>query len=634
MYKRSMPICLNSVNKENMHIYLENLKKCKADRVFICGLNYIYLKTTELYTETERIRDIVSYFKNNGLEVGIWVDAFGHGGPLVGYEGDVKGSYTLIEGVDGKCAHTICPSDEKFVADYSEGIKRIASLSPDLIMLDDDFRVNGRMSYYLGCFCENHLKKFYSLVGEEIPREEIEKLITTGGKNKYRDAFFDMSADMLLGFAKKLRAAVDEVNPSIRLGASSPLCAWDFCGTTLNEIAKAFAGNTKPFARIAGAPYWSNNIIPVTEASRLEFYYGKNAGIELFAEGDTYPRPRYNVTSKGLEVFESIMVADGSGDGVLSYIFDYNQKPNYETGYVTRFAKNEDRRMKILNMASGKAPVGVRVFSVANKVRNYDMPSTVIKNSFRLFEGIRSFTPGAKILSQNSIPTCYEDTGYPALVFGENAKYVEISDLKNGAILDIRAANILQKRGIDVGLVSFEPKSFSNEYFVKNDDMVWAITHPHTQKITVNDNAKVESYFTPDNTPASYRYENANGQRFLVLAFDNFNFDGDFSGSYLCNYYRQEQLEDAVYYLSGKVLPAFVKKNPNLYNLCKKDEKGNLFIMLANVSIDDVYDAEVTLDNDYALADSFGFDGKIFGNKLIINQIVPYGITLLTLKLK
>ncbi|MBO7214353.1 MAG: hypothetical protein J6V66_02535, partial [Clostridia bacterium] len=587
-YKRSMPICFSAITKENIHEYLDMLKKCKADRVFICGLNYIYLKTTELYTETERIREIISYFKNNGLEVGIWVDAFGHGGPLVGYEGDVKGSYTLIEGIDGRCAHTICPSDEKFVADYSEGIKRIASLSPDLIMLDDDFRVNGRISYYLGCFCENHLKKFRLLVGEEVAREDIERLITTGGKNKYRDAYLDMIADMLLGFAKKLRKAVDEVNPNIRLGASSPLEGWDLSGTSLIEIAKAFAGNTKPFARIAGAPYWDNNVIAVSEAARLQFNYGKDKGVELFAEGDTYPRPRYNVASKGLETFEAIMIADGGGDGVLSYIFDYNQTPSYEPGYVTRFIKNEDRRLKIIEMAKNGKPVGVRVLNVAEKMRDFDMPKEVKKYSIRFFEELRSFTPGAKILSKNSIPTCFEDSGYPVLVFGENAKHVCVSDLKNGAILDIRSADILQKRGIDVGLVSFEPKAFSSEYYVKNDDEILAVTHPHTQKISVSENAKVETYFKPDNTPASYRYENANGQKFFVMAFDYFNFDGDFNANYICSYYRQEQLEDAIYYLSGKTLPAFIKKNPNLYNLCKKDENGNLFVMLANVSIDDV----------------------------------------------
>jgi flagellar biosynthesis protein FliR len=138
-------------------------------------------------------------------------------------------------------------------------------------------------------------------------------------------------------------------------------------------------------------------------------------------------------------------------------------------------------------------------------------------------------------------------------------------------------------------------------------------------------NAIIESYFLPDKTPASYRYENKDGLKFFVLAFNNFNLDGGFNANYLNNYYRQSGLINAITWLSGKKLPVTVTKNPNLYVLASKDEQGNCSIAFANVSIDDVYDEFIYLDGNYALAESIGFDGEFLGDKIKVNRIEPYG---------
>jgi UDP-N-acetylmuramoyl-L-alanyl-D-glutamate--2,6-diaminopimelate ligase len=66
-------------------------------------------------------------------------------------------------------------------------------MHPDLIMLDDDFRLNSR-GYYMGCFCKLHLQKYYEMVGEVIPPEQLEQKIFGGGKNKYRSAYMALSA--------------------------------------------------------------------------------------------------------------------------------------------------------------------------------------------------------------------------------------------------------------------------------------------------------------------------------------------------------------------------------------------------------------------------------------------------------
>lgn len=629
----SIPIGLQSVNEENMHAYLSALKKCKANRVFLYGLGLTYLKTSKLYTETESIKRIVKYFKDNGLEVGIWIDALGHGAPLQDDLAKQCENFTKIKGIDGKTAgHALCPSDKNFINAYADGIKLIATLEPDLIMLDDDFRINGRGAYYLGCFCDDCYKRYCEHVGETLTNEQIEKLITTGEKNKYRDAYLDLMGEALLNFAKSMRSALDTVNPNIRLGTCTNIEALDAGGISLIERALAFAGNTKPFARICCAPYWDKNVIGAVEASRMQFAYGKNFDIELFAEGDTYPRTRYNTSSKVLELFEMMLNADGVGDGTLSYLFNYQLGMEYEPGYYTCFVKNQEMRSKIFELFDGKTAVGVRVFNELRKIRNYSMPNTLIENSFKRFCNMPILVPGKCVLSQNSIPTCYAESEYPVLVYGENAKYIDLSLLKNGAILDACGAKILKERGVDTGLISATPYPFGEEYFIKQNNKIGGIKHPELQKIEVDKNAIIESVFTNNNSPASYRYENANGQKFFVLAYNHFDFNGEHNENYLNNYFRQEQIISAIEWLCGKALPVTIVKNPNLYVLAKKDDEGNLAIMLSNVNIDDVYDGAIKLNANYELLDFYNFDGTISGNKIKINHIAPYGLAIISLK--
>jgi hypothetical protein len=53
------------------------------------------------------------------------------------------------------------------------------------------------------------------------------------------------------------------------------------------------------------------------------------------------------------------------------------------------------------------------------------------------------------LLCRNSIPTSWNENGYPLLIMGENARRIEKDSLKNGAILDVHAARILTEKGID-----------------------------------------------------------------------------------------------------------------------------------------------------------------------------------------
>ena len=307
MYKLSVPVMISTITEESLPIYLEEFRKAKVDRVFLSCSNAFYTKFNELDTDPEKIQYLIRFFKDNGFEVGIWTGSLGHGSILAhDTTREYTGNYTKIKGVDSRTAEeAFCPLDKNLQERFCNVIKILAGMHPDIIMLDDDFRLNVRQSFYnMGCCCDRHLEQFYQEVGEEIPLEELEKTIFTGGENKYRSAWLKVIGNSLLNFAKMLRRAVDEVDETVRLGACSCHSNWDFDGVDAITLAKAFAGKTKPFIRTIGAPYHTIRPHQKIEQNRMQAAWAKKDDIEIFAEGDVYPRPRYAQPSRFLELFD------------------------------------------------------------------------------------------------------------------------------------------------------------------------------------------------------------------------------------------------------------------------------------------------------------------------------------------
>lgn len=143
-------------------------------------------------------------------------------------------------------------------------------------------------------------------------------------------------------FAEALRTALDEVSPKIRLGLCACTDSWGKEGWNAVEVAKIMAGNTKPFFRTIGAPYWavftSRKLGEALEIERSQL--GKMPQGEVFVEGDTFPRPRNACPAAFLECYDMIIRADGRADGILKYMLDYVSDADYETGYIDAMVKN------------------------------------------------------------------------------------------------------------------------------------------------------------------------------------------------------------------------------------------------------------------------------------------------------
>ncbi len=632
MRQNIVPISLKTITRKTVPQYVEQAKSMEVTRVLLVGNGHIYTDSCELRTNPDDVKFAIDSFRENGMEVGFWFSAFGHGSILFGVSPDVgAGKYVSITGIDGNVSqHGHCPLDENFKRDYYEGLKLAASFKPDMILFDDDFRITNRRGYRMGCFCELHRADYFNRIGEVLPLPEVEDRIFHGGKNKYRDAYMDMLGDTLRGFLRGAREVINEVDKTIRLALCTAGETVDYDGTDIIEMSKIGAGENKPFLRIYGAPYHNANIVCAVEHARVLFQWCNGHGIECVSEGDVYPRPRYNPSSasKQLELFNYALLATGMGSGELNYVFDYNQKPDYETGYIERFAKTLPVRKKIEEMFNGKSAVGVYQHREMHKMRNWDFPDNM-DSTARILTSDSIKGAGKSLFAQNSIPTSMVPTGYPTAVIGEDAKYVDLSILKDGAVLDATAAKILSARGVDTGLISCERAKFACEYYIAEDDTVPGVDNNALMRIKCSDKAKILSYFTPGDSPASYRYENASGQRFYVLAFD-----GHFASeklSYTNNYYRAEHMMSALEWISGKKLPAKTYKNPGLYLYVARDENSTA-IMAINSFYDDIAEPRILLDKHYDVVNCINCTARIEGDELVLSELVGFSFAAVELR--
>lgn len=625
--KLSVPISCTSLTKEDLPKILAAVKACKADRVFICRLGNIYLPGALTDDTLRFLKNAVDTFHTEGIEVGLWIGTLGHGLPLVGdFEEFPKERYTSLTGIHGdKPEQGLCPLDETLREDFAAAITKLARLGPDIIMTDDDLRISRGTHYYFGCFCEKHLELFYKETGERIPREELEKKIFAGGPNKYRDAYLKVTAQGLSGFVARMRQAIDTVDSSIRFAVCTPPENWDATGLHMPDFARLFAGNTRPLLRTYGAPYWPSGIAHVVECTRMQCAALKGSGIEIMAEGDVYPRPRYNISSRSLELYTYALIADGNCEGLLGYLFDYYQKADYETGYIDRYTKTAPLREALAQLFAGKLAAGIYLHHEQHKVRNWVLPEEPLPEIATRISFVHR-PASFDTISPISIPSAYEQGDYPCMIVGENARTATTETIKNGAILDATAAMLLSQKGIDTGIVTCEEGHFLQEHYLAPDDTIPNIDCGGLRKITCSKKATVLSRFD-DGSPASYTYENAAGNRFYVIAFDHFFTDHKAyaRNNFLNNYYRQADMMATIPWMCGRKLPVTCRKNPNLYVYTAK--KGNaMSVLLLNLHMDSIDLPILELDQTYTSIKTVNCAAAVEGDKVTLSELHPYSM--------
>ena len=646
MYKISVPIMVNE--RFDKDAVLEALQKAGADYVFLSPpLNSAKKEVSDRYIHM--LRDLVPFYQEKGFAVGVWIWSLWIGDlesdsimdyVMVNHKGEPRANDTYLNNNTKISSGFLCPTSEKAVNIMTDYIKEIAALQPDIILFDDDLDYGTHMQS-IGCYCDRHVKMISERLGYAISREELSRAVTSHKPNHVRDEWYALMGETLEGYAKDIRKAVDSVNPDIRFGLCSVMSNWCADGTTAEKLVKLFAGNTKPFMRLTGAPYWTpilgnagwfdmgaENLQHVIEYSRMECALVEDKNIEIISEGDVYPRPRHKVPAQYLEIFDTALRAADCTNGIHKYMLDYTSKAlHYETGYLDRHIKNKPVYDEIARVFKGKTAIGVRVYECLGKIPQADF--TGIENPHAYAANL-FFDRAVKMLSDNSIPTVYENNYGVGIAFGENARHLPAEAFENGLILDIRAARILMEQGIDVGIESIGDNLANNLlYFPKYDDVVvTGYGQTSAYEIKVKDGAKAVVY-TENNGKRfvdAFHYCNDKGQKFLVYAFD-----GAFtSDTRYRNYYTQRQLCDSIEWLLNGKMAVKCLGNPDLYILAKKNEEG-LAIGLWNIFADEILKPVIELGQEYHDAEFINCSGQLTGSTVELSDIPAFGFAFINL---
>jgi len=310
-------------------------------------------------------------------------------------------------------------------------------------------------------------------------------------------------------------------------------------------------------------------------------------------------------------------------------MLDYTSSTDYEKGYIKHHNKNKEMYDTIERVFGNKESIGVRVYETMEKVRTADFTDTPEPD---LFTETMFQSRSSRILSDNSIPTRYKGNNGIGIAFGENARNLPEEAFKNGLILDIRAAKILMEQGIDVGIEKIG-ECVANDivYYPEFEESIKSYYEENSAfNLTLKENARIIAYsVTGDNKiPDTFAYENAAGQRFLVFGFDamyiNFHHQR--------NYCIRDMFFKEYEWLSGKKIPAKVSENPYTYVLCKKDNDGNMAVGVWNIFADEMFDSVIELDGEYTSAEIIGANGRLEGNKVIIENLPAFKFCFINLK--
>lgn len=627
-------------------------KEKTAQELMRCGVRDIALAVEQDFSSNKNwglLKELISYFEEKDFEVIVWMgEMMGHA--RMDAKAD-KGKFMHLKTLEtGVPSEAYCLLDEDFITYCCNWIKDVAKAGAKTILIDDDYRLgtwNGT-----GCCCDLHMKMVRDALGENISLEELRDRVLKGEKNRYRDIWMQVQTQAMNFFARRLREAVDEVSSCIRIGTCLAYDAWDNGGDVVERL-KILAGNTRPLVRTYGAPYHAYNgmfckmplaaVVDnplgfVVEKVRQQGAWLKNKGIEVIAEGDTFPRPRIATPASYLECFDMIVRADGNYHGNLKYMLDYVSSASYESGYVDAMISNKDNYEIINKVFKNGVAKGLCPYVRPDIFQNADMGDKIC-NSEEYFTPLNG--PALKLCAVNGLPTTYEDEGVQ-VVFGENARMIPLEKLRNGALIDIVAAKILKNRGVDVGLQSEEDITFEegasitsslNEYFKDENEYVCLWGWGGQKRIEISKSAVVKTQIYLNGVSSvvgSYVYKNSQNQKFLV-----FNFDAWECRNYLGYFDSYARKFEIINFLSEIEHPlnAYIEGNyPNLYMMVKEQE-GTTSIGIWNLFPDKAKNIVLKTIKPYRQVIFHNCKGQYYDGKIHIEDtLFPYEFFALELK--
>lgn len=389
----------------------------------------------------ETIAAVKASLADTDIEIGWWDYPTIRGGL------HEKGQH--IVDCEGHVSDAVCPLDDAANDPYIEYLKLGARIGkPSFFVIEDDMTLSNHagLNTLKGCFCPLHLAAYAKRVGKAYTATEIAKFFRhpTEDNRQLRKEFADLARDSLVHLSRRIRAAVDEIDPMARIC----LCQSGFTdidGDSTEADARALAGNTRPMVRICGTGYFNENASAELPKLLCHVFWSVQhlpRDIELLYEADCYPHTRFCNSTRFYR--SEIAAAFMAGvDNLDLYVTHHSDKPLREPAFMSMFKENRRLFEAVREFRSRSVLVGVRAV--------YDPEEVYLTRDTSKGSACGMLEDCARVLAKFGLPMTTLDSKANVL-FGTTAKHLSkeklIKVLAGAVIVDSEAALALQQRGM------------------------------------------------------------------------------------------------------------------------------------------------------------------------------------------
>lgn len=424
-----------------------------------------------------KLAEEIRFFEKAGFPVAVWTTTLGYGGMTDPDFLRRFPNYRPLRAPEGNTA-AVCATDVACREAIAENVRDFIRAGAKIILFDDDLVQACRPG--ICCVCDEHRRRIAVRLGVASVTAEQIRDAYAGEPNPLRTACVDIMGETLMEYARAMRAAADEIDPSVMLATCLSISQYDLDGVDVPTLVRLLAGKGagRLFVRLTGATYWvrhphnqrnwGQGLGGVVEFLRWQSALLHACDIVPMDENDPYPRDVGVVPEQMCEAYDRAMIAEG---GVIrnKYMMRHNAKTNkgIDPEYLAAHLARQSEAKLIATLFKDASPIGFEVFAPTRLVRDAVLPQpyagrrALIKFFSQPLAGI--------LLAANGAPTRYDrDSGAPLASFGPAAAKLPEAWLTRGVLLDRDGAEILQKRSVDVGLLAANVQSIDGWRLYQN----------------------------------------------------------------------------------------------------------------------------------------------------------------------
>ena len=547
-----------------------------------------------------------------GLKSGILIQcSIGHGYPLT----EVAPFTRYVNLNDGQEDYVYCPYDDDLGKHFKDAMKTLAQADPDLLMLDDDYRLVFRGGN--GCACPLHMARFNELAGTDLTREELFEILKKDNDGEYAKIYIETQKEALVKTAKAMREGIDEVNPSL-------ICA--LCGAGNNaeaviEVSEILAGKGNPsIVRVSNGSYVPAGTRTLTRdfyRAALQIVHLDNRPKWVLAESDTCPQNRYACSAQWFHSHYVGTLLEGTSGAKhwLTRLSSY--EPKSGVAYRKILAKNTKFYEAIAEYAPKLDWLGCKIplrkekryfFSECGWTSNDDFAegwATYALERLGLPVYFSAKAGGVAFLS-GEVDKKYKDSEIPALL---SAPVVMSSDVAQR----LCARGFSKYLGVEIrewtGLLQSCEKIFATgQYCEEQKNGKELVPLYDSVEILSDVYNKVGDTYTKLFAGCTF-YKNELGGSVVVFSgtpITAFNYVEGFS---FMNYSRKEQLIQILKKFG--CAPVYFPGDEEIYLKVANTQDGKLFCALFNFSYDIVEETELFVDRKVEKVEMLCEDGTL-----------------------